>query len=406
MNPEGMAMGAAAFERGRLARLGEVMAGHVERGEVAGLAWAVARGGEAHTGVAGTLDAGRDAPVKRDTIFRISSMTKPVTAVAALVLLEECAIRLDEPVDRLLPELADRLVLATPGGPLDETVPARRAITVRDLLTFRMGLGMDFAAWERQTVLGAMAEMDIGAGPPAPAVPPEPDEWMRRLSTLPLEHQPGERWLYHTSADVLGVLVARAAGQRLDDVLRERVFEPLGMVDTGFSVPTADTGRFGPCYGTDPASGARTVYDPADGQWSRPPAFPGGGAGLVSTVDDYLAFAAMLAGGGTAGGTRIMSRPSVEAMTMNHLTAEQLASGPDPEGAQGWGFGVGVRVRATGPVHRAGTYGWDGGLGSSWANDPAEGVVGVILTNQMWTSPSPPPVCQDFWTCAYAALDG
>ena len=393
----------SGFDSARLARLQGVLEGYVERGDVVGLAWGVARRGDVHVGSAGAIDEHR--PVGRDTIFRISSMSKPVTAATAMILAEECLIRLDEPVDRLLPELADRRVLARPDGALDDTVPAQRPITVRDLLTFRLGYGMDFTAFGRQPLLAAMADLELGTGPPAPGVPPPPDEWMRRLGTLPLERQPGARWLYHTGADVLGVLVARAAGMPLEDVLRDRLLAPLGMTDTGFAVAPADLDRFGPCFVTDPDSGGRGVYDPAAGQWSTPPAFQGGGAGLVSTVDDYLAFATMLRAGGTAGGRRILSRPSVELMTTNHLTAEQIAtSGPDPDGALGWGFGVGVQVRRA-DLRSVGSYGWDGGLGSSWANDPREDLTAVLLTNQMWSSPQPPPVCQDFWASVYAAID-
>jgi CubicO group peptidase (beta-lactamase class C family) len=328
-------------------------------------------------------------------------------AVAALMLVERCAIRLDEPVDRVLPELADRQVMRDPAGSIDDAVPADRPITVRDLLTFRMGLGMDFAAPWPQPPLEAMAALDLGAGPPAPARARAPDEWMRRLGTLPLAHHPGTRWMYHTSADVLGVLVARAAGQPLDVFLREQIFDPLGMRDTGFSVPADALHRFGPCHVTDPETGARQVYDAVDGQWSRPPAFPAGGDGLVSTVDDFAAFASMLRAGGVHGGHRLLARPTIEAMTTNQLPVESLAvAGPSADGSQGWGFGVGVHLRRTGTDRGAGAYGWDGGLGSSWANDPAEDLTGVLLTDQMWNSPTPPAVCNDFWTCAYAAIDG
>ncbi len=398
-------MTAETLAPARLARLDEVIAGHVHAEGVPGAVWLVARGGQVHVGVAGTLGADGSGPMRRDSIFRISSMTKPVTAVAALLLIEDCRVRLDEPVDRLLPELADRRVLAHSDGPLDDTVPARRPITVRDLLTFRMGLGGDFVGSE-QPVMAAMAELGLGVGPPAPAGPPEPDEWMRRFGTLPLEHQPGDRWLYHTGADVLGVLVARAAEQPFEAFLAERIFQPLGMADTGFAVPADDLARFGPVFWGPVDGRSDEVYDPTDGQWSTPPAFPGGGAGLVSTVDDFLAFAEMLRAGGTYRGRRLLSRPTVQAMTANHLTPEQIsASSPDPSGAQGWGFGVGVQLHRTGPARSVGTYGWDGGLGTSWANDPAEDLIGILMTSQTWTSPSPPPVCQDFWTCAYAAID-
>ena len=193
-----------------------------------------------------------------------------------------------------LPELAEPRVLADPAGPLDDTVPAARPITVRDLLTFRMGAGWDFTAAGPAATDVAAAEAGLATGPPAPAGPPEPDEWMRRFGAIPLTHQPGTRWLYHTSADVLGVLVARAAGRPLGDVLAERIFEPLGMADTGFWVPPASNDRLGACHMADPTTGEVGVYDPPEGQWSRPPAFPGGGDGLVSTLDDFHAFADML----------------------------------------------------------------------------------------------------------------
>jgi CubicO group peptidase (beta-lactamase class C family) len=228
---------------------------------------------------------------------------------------------------------------------------------------------------------------------------------MRRLGTLPLARQPGERWLYDTGAEVLGVLVTRAAGQPLAEFMRDQVFEPLGMADTGFWVPPDKLDRFGPCRATDPATGEHRDYDPADGQWSRRPAFPSGGSGLVSTLDDFLAFARMLHGGGAASdGERILSRPTVAAMTSDQL--DPTDTGPDPTGAVGWGFGVGVQRRRSGVTQAAGSYGWEGGLGSSWANDPVHDVVGVLLTNQSWSSPSRPPVVTDFWTAVYASVTG
>jgi CubicO group peptidase (beta-lactamase class C family) len=394
--------GMSGFDPGRIGRLPEVMAAHVERDTVGGVAWLAARGAQVEAGVAGRLTRGEPAPVGRDSIFRISSMTKPIVAAAALVLIEECRLRLDDPVDDLLPELAERRVLVDGRGPLDgDTVPAHRPIVVRDLLTFQLGLGMDFEAPWPQPLLEAMGELDLGAGPPEPQVPPDPDEWMRRLSTLPLLYQPGERWLYHTGCDVLGVLVARAAAQPLGDVLRDRVFEPLGMRDTGFSTTAVD--RLGSCYTTDPETGERRVYDAPTGQWSAPPAFPSGGAGLVSTLDNVYAFGRMLlAGGRLPDGSPLLSRASVEAMTTDHLTG---TGGPSPDGAQGWGFGVAVQTRRSGLGPTVGGYGWAGGLGTSWGNDPGEDLVGVVLTTDMFVSPFPPPaVIQDFWTSVYQAL--
>src|SRR5580693_968448 len=231
----------AGLSKEGLVRLHEIMAGHVAHGAAPGLVSVVSRRGEAEIDAIGVTALGGRQAVRPDTIFRISSMTKPVTAVAALILLEDCVLRLDEPVQRFLPELADRTVVRRIDGPVDDTVPASRPITVRDLLTFRMGFGGYFGPCPLND---AAAPLQLSVGPPQPSLPPEPDEWMRRFSTLPLMFQPGERWLYHTGADVLGVLVARASGQSFEEFLRERVFAPLGMKDTGFFVPAVDIGRF------------------------------------------------------------------------------------------------------------------------------------------------------------------
>jgi CubicO group peptidase (beta-lactamase class C family) len=326
-----------------------------------------------------------------------------------MILVEECKVRLDEPVDRWLPELAERKVLKRLDGPLDDTVPANRPVTTRDLLTFRMGFGQMMAPLDAYPILKAANEQQIGMGPPNPSTLPAPDEWMRRLGRLPLMHQPGEHWLYNTGSDVLGVLIARASGQLLETFLRERLFEPLGMRDTGFSVPEASLDRLATSYWTDSASGKLTVYDEAvGGQWSHPPTFPSGAGGLVSTIDDYLAFGQMMLSQGKHGGERILSRLSVEIMTTDQLTPEQkVVSGlvPGYFDSHGWGFGLSVVTRRDDVAMVPGRYGWDGGLGTSWYSDPREGMVTILMTQRAWTSPSPPDVCLDFWTSAYQAID-
>jgi CubicO group peptidase (beta-lactamase class C family) len=391
----------ATLSADRLSRLHEVMLRHVERGAAPGLVSVVVRRGEAHVDVIGTTAMNGGQEIRPDTIFRISSMTKPITAVAALILVEECVLRLDEPVERLLPELADRTVVRRIDGPVEDTVPAHRPITVRDLLTFRMGFGGYFGPCP---VNDAAADLQLSVGQPQPSLPPEPDEWMRRFSTLPLMCQPGERWLYHTGADVLGVLIARACGQPLETVLGQRIFEPLGMTDTAFSVPAPHIERFATSYRTVAGSGALELYDGPTGQWSTPPAFPSGGAGLVSTATDFLAFAQMLLNGGAP----LLSRPSVQTMTTDQLTPEQKAvSGffPDDFDARGWGFGVGIVTRRDHPASPVGQYGWDGGLGTTWRNDPSEEMITILLTNAAWTSPRPPAIALDFLTGAYASID-
>jgi CubicO group peptidase (beta-lactamase class C family) len=398
-------MSTVPFSKARLETMHDVMAGYVERAELPGLVWLVSRRGETHVDAVGTKAVGSHEPMTRDTIFRISSMTKPVTAVAALILVEECKLRLDDAVDTLLPELANRRVLKALDGPLDDTVPANRSITVRDLLTFRLGYGIVVEPCSHP-IQDALDE--LGQGPPGVTEPPAPDEWMRRLGTLPLMHQPGEKWMYNTGSDVLGVLVARAAGQSLDGFLRERIFEPLGMRDTGFYVAAGEIDRLATSYSTDPETGALSLHDAPGGLWSRPPAFPSGSGGLVSTVDDFLAFSRMMANYGAHDGARIVSRPSIETMTTDQLTPEQKAvSGLVPEwfDSHGWGFGVGVVTRRIEPSEPVGQYGWDGGIGTAWRVDPSEDMITILMTQKGWTSPNPPNVCRDFWTASYAAID-
>ncbi len=363
-----------------------VVAAAVAEDQVPGAAWWVARDGEVARGAVGTHTPGRDDAVRPDSVFRISSMTKPIVAAAALALVDDGVLDLDEPVDRLLPELAGRVVLADPADASAGTVPARRPISVHDVLTSRLGLGIDFTApWPTPT-LAALAATGLPAGPPQPQAAPPPDEWLRLVATVPLAHQPGERWLYHVGASVLGVLVARAAGRPLPAVLADRVLVPLGMRDTGFGVPEHARGRLGPHWTPPGEDGRRDCYDPADGQWARPPAFPDGGDGLVSTVDDVAAFAAMLSAGGRApGGGRVLAARTVAAM----LTEQ---SGPVDDEGGGWGLGIGVRRTDEPGGRSAGSHGWDGGLGSSWWTDPVTGATAVLLTNQMWASPQPPAV--------------
>lgn len=393
------------------ARLQDVMDRHVAADETAGVVWLAWRDDAVVAGSAGFLHRGSATEAERTSLFRIASVTKPITAVAALVLVEECRLRLDDPIDDLVPELADRRVLVDPRGPLDgETVPTARPITVRDVLTNRLGLGMDFTAPWPQPLLDAMGALGLGPGAPEPQVAPEPDEWVRRLGTLPLLHQPGERWLYNTGSDVLGVLVARASEQPLDGFLRTRVLDPLGMTDTGFS--TTELGgdaaqRLGTSYAVDPATGARSVYDAPDDRWSSPPVFPSGAGGLLSTVDDLAAFGRMLLGGGRLpDGSRLLSRAAVAAMTTDQLGVAAGQPAVDAAGGMGWGFGLGVQVRRVGPTRNVGAFGWDGGLGSSWLVDPAEGLVGVVLSTDMFSGADAlPHPLQDFWTTVYASLD-
>ncbi|MEV0614721.1 serine hydrolase domain-containing protein [Nonomuraea sp. NPDC050404] len=408
-----MEHGNGGFSASGLRRLREVLTRHVESGKIPGLVALVSRGGQTHVEAIGTMRHDGGAPMSRDTIFRMASTSKPLSIAAALVLLDECRLRLDDVVDPWLPELADRKVLTRPDGPLDETVPARRPITVRDVLTSTFGLGMDMMSLGTP-ILNAVFEK--GLTPNLPVEVPEPDEWMRRLGELPLQYQPGERWQYQISSDLVGVLVSRVTGRPFEDVLRERIFEPLGMKDTAFHVPETKIDRLPPLYAPDPQSGEFLVWDEAkDGRWSRPPAFPGGGGGLVSTADDYHAYFRMLLNGGVHNGRQILSRPAVELMTTNRLTPEQNAArtkmatdgvhisfGQGQQG--GWGMGMAVRTYR-GDYAPIGQFGWDGGSGTSSYADPQNGLTGILLCQLAYTVPSPAHLMSDFWTTLYQAID-
>ena len=400
-------MSTGGMSKARLGRMHDVMAGHVERGAVPGLVTLVSRRGEVHVEAIGMKAVGGGDPMRPNTLFRIASLTKPVTAVAAMILVEECKLRLDEAVDRWLPELADRKVLKRIDSVLEDTVQAKRPITLRDLLTFRLGLGAVMAPPDTYPIQKAMAEAGVAPGPNLPSY--GSDELMKRFGSLPLLHQPGEKWMYHSGSDILGVLITRVTGQTLETFFRERIFSPLGMKDTGFSVPEAKLDRLATCYQTDPATGGLVVFDEArGGRFARPPVFESGGAGLVSTVDDFLAFGRMILNKGKHGRERILSRPSVELMTTDHITPEQKAASnffPGFWDNRGWGFGMSVITRRDDVAAVPGRYGWDGGYGTSWYSDPNEDMVAILMTQRVWDSPVAPAVFLDFWTSAYQAID-
>lgn len=403
----------SGFSETGLQRMRDVLARHVESGKIPGLVALVSRNGETHVEAIGTMRHDGGAPMRRDTIFRMASTSKPVTMAAAMVLLDECRLRLDDVVDPWLPELADRRVLKRADGPLDDTVPARRPITVRDLLTSTFGLGMDMTSLGTP-IMNAIFEQ--GLTPDLPEPMPEPDEWMRRLGALPLMHQPGERWQYHISNDLLGVLVARVTGQSFETFLRERIFDPLGMKDTSFYVPADKIDRLPPLYAPNPQTGEFNVWDEAEGgRYSQPPAFQGGGGGLCSTVDDYHAYFQMLLNQGMHGNQRILSRPAVELMTTNRLTPEQQAArhamatnnvhvsfGQGQHG--GWGFGMAVRTYR-GDYAPIGQFGWDGGSGTTTYADPHNQLTGILLTQVGMSTPDSARLIHDFWTAVYQAIE-
>jgi len=377
-----------------LRRIDEVVERAVEQGQAPGVVAAVAWGECVHVATSGVMAVG-GAPMRRDTLFRISSTTKPMTAAVVLSLVDDGLLELNAPVDELLPELANRRVLRSPDGPLGQTVPARRSVTVRDLLTFTWGFGMQgamFMAPEPWPIVTAAAERDLCTfGPPQPAAMPDPGTWMARLGELPLLAQPGERWLYQTGSQVLGVLAARAAGAPFEHVMAERLLSPLGMKDTGFYA--ADAGRLATAY--ESRDGQFVVTDPPGGQWARPPLFADGSGGLVSSVDDMVAFGRML----MRAGSPVLRQGTAAEMTRDQLTAAQRANvwpGFSFLEDRGWGYGLSVLDdgRCT----------WEGGLGTAWSNLPAQDLTVVVLTQRSADETGMPAVCADVLATARATI--
>jgi CubicO group peptidase (beta-lactamase class C family) len=395
-----------ALSKPGLERMERVLAGYVARREVAGMVAVVHCRDEEHVITLGTLALDDPAPIRSDAIFRIASLTKPITAVAAMMLVEECRVRLDDPIDPWIPELANRRVLRSVASELDDTVPADRAITVRDLLTYRMGFGSVMAAPDTYPIQRKVREYRLGGdGPPRPALGPSTDEWLTRLGSLPLLAQPGTRWLYNTSADVLGILVARVTGMPFGRFLQERIFEPLGMDDTAFTIGADKLDRFATSYAFDRVRNALEVYDGVtESAWATAP-FESGGGGLVGTAGDYLAFCRMMLHKGATGRGRLLSRAAVEMMTSDQLRPSER------EGAEiffgdsiSWGFGMAVDIRRDQLYRTPGRFGWDGGLGTTAYTDPQEAMIGILFTHRAMESPQPPPHFSDFWNLAYAAM--
>ena len=388
----------------RLTRVGAKAKEFVDANMLPGAVTLVYRRGKvADVQAVGWQDKEQRIPMKRDTIFRLASMTKPVTTVAALMLVEEGRITLEDPVDKWLPELAKRRVLLDPNGPLDATKPSPRPITLRDLLMYRMGLGVPSYATTidpSAPITKAFAAFSQGRQ--------SPDEWMKRLGELPLAAAPGERFMYNLPSDVLGVLVARVSGMPFDTFLNERIFKPLGMKDTGFWAPPDKRGRLAKAYRADPATGLQ----PQDSRFvggltgDSPPVFSSGAAGLSSTVDDYLKFARMLLHKGEVDGVRLLSPKTVEIMTTNYMSKEDRERSDFAGGTfwtdQGFGYGVAVitDVNSLGPS--VGSYHWDGASGVSWRADPKEEMITIVLTQLEYRAAS--KMMRDIRTMMYAAI--
>jgi CubicO group peptidase (beta-lactamase class C family) len=376
------------FSASGLQAIGPALQGVVDAGDLSGFVTLVWRGGEVvQVDTIGRRDIAGDKPMTRDTIFRIASMTKPITSVAALMLLEEGRLKLDDPITRWAPEFADMKVLKAADGPLDQTGPAERDITIEDLMTHRAGLAYGF------TSMGPIAMAHEKALGPALGTPLTPDEWMKRLGELPLSYQPGARFHYSHATDVLGFIVARIEGKTLDQVLQDRIFGPLGMTDTAFHVPPEKSDRAAKLYRINPETDA--MEEVAFPYYPAPPVFAAGGGGLVSTADDYLKFARLMLGKGEVDGVRLLKTQTVEMMTADRLTEAQKAI--PFMGIPFWlgqGFGLGVSV-ITDPVKQAwmgagnaGAFGWPGAFGTWWQADPqADMVLIYLIQNSMPLGP-------------------
>jgi CubicO group peptidase (beta-lactamase class C family) len=379
-----------------MSHLRELLKTYADDGTVPGAVALVSSGGRLEVEAVGSADIRGDAPMARDSIFRIASITKPITAAATMLLVDEGRIALEDPIDEWLPELAAPSVVRNPDAPIDDVVPAERSITVFDLLTSRAGYGFpsEFSPPAVQPLLAAVQE-----GMREPHSVPPPDEWLASLAEIPMLHQPGEAWLYNTCSDILGVLVTRVSGLSFSELLAERLFRPLGMNDTGFSVPANKLGRLVSYYARDP-SGELSLVGSPDRDWTKEPAFPSGAGGLLSTVDDWHAFGRLLLGGGIADGRQILSEESVRAMTTDHLTSAQRAASTLFLGGQGWGFGGSVDVEPIDPWNVLGRYGWVGGTGTAAHIVPSTGDITILLTQVQMAGPTPTPLMRGFWRSA------
>ena len=378
--------------------LQQLLGSYVDNGTLPGAVGLLARGDDVtELAVVGAQSVG-GAPMTGDSIFRIASITKPITAAAVMMLVEDGRIALADPVGRWLPELAAPSVVRTPASPVDDVVPAARPITVFDLLSSRAGYG--FASDFTLPAVQALFAVQKDGREPDSFLPP--DEWVAALAGIPLVYQPGEGWLYDTCSTLQGVLISRVTGQPLPEFLAERVFGPLGMTDTAFEVPAARRDRFTSYYRHDPAGGLELADGP-DGQWSHLPANPLGNGGLAGTAGDWLAFGRMLLAGGTAAdGRELLTAGSVQLMTTDHTTARQREIGQLFLEGQGWGFGGSVDVAAIDPWNVPGRYGWVGGTGTSAHIVPSTGTIAILLAQVAADSPVPPQWMRDFWRYAQA----
>jgi len=395
----------SGLDPARLSRIETMVQSYVDAKQIPGAVTLVARRGRiAHVTVQGAKAFESPEPMRRDTLFRIYSMSKPITSVAVLMLYEEGKLRLTDPVSKWIPELAKPRVLRDVNGPLDAVDPSPSEISVRDLLTHCSGLAYPF------TTTGTLAKAYEESGVMGTPMALTGAEFAARLGKLPLAHAPGTRWNYSVSTDVLGLLIERASGMPFADFLAQRVFAPLGMKDTAFYVPAEKLDRLASNYMPNAQGGLDLLDAPATSSYRTLPTFPSGGGGLVSTADDYARFALMLAGGGKLGDVRLLSRKTVELMATNHLTTSEQ-DGFGIRGTRvfaGNGFGLGVMVQTDEAGYRGlgsvGKNGWGGAAGTWYWVDPEEDLVAVLMIQRMSFGGPPIAISRDFETAVYQAI--
>ncbi len=386
------------FSAARLARINTLMQRYVDERKLAGMVTLVARRGQTvHFETCGLADIAAGAPMRRDTLFRIYSMTKPITSTAVLMLFEEGRFQLSDPVAQYIPAFADVKVLDNSAGSGVHYIAPVRPISIRDLLTHTAGLSYGFD--ENVYIDDLYRERVYALREANPDLTLE--DFVQAIGKLPLAHQPGSAFRYSFATDVLGLLVQVVAGVPFEEFLRRRIFEPLGMVDTSFHVPAEQIGRFAATHGPDPEHGLAVTDAPATSDFARPTRVPSGGGGLVSSTSDYLRFAQMLLNQGELDGARLLGRKTVELMAANHLPA---GVHPFDETFRGFGLGVSVlldpaQAQNLGSV---GTYGWGGAANTNFWVDPQEQLIGILMLQFMPSDTY--PVSPNFRTLVYQAL--
>lgn len=394
-----------------LGRLNRVLEGYVDREQLPGYQLLVAREGEVvHERIYGQLDREAGRPLESDAIYRIYSMSKVITGVATMIAYEQGSFLLNDPVSKYLPALADMSVMEWNEDGTTRLVPAEREITILDLLRHTSGIGYHFTVAPPLRDLYVNASLTPGIRPlpeasPLGALGQDPDatleDMVERLGEIPLAIQPGSAWLYGINMDVLGRLIEVTTNQSFPDFLEENIFGPLGMQDTAFFVPEDKVDRFAALYMGTPEGGMKLMDTPQTSSYLEVPKMPGGGAGLVSTANDYMRFALMLAGGGQLEGLRLLSRKTVKLMMTNHLSPIDFgvrpltysAGGVYANGGLGVGFGLtGSVITApalTGLPISMGTYSWGGAASTVFWIDPEEDVAVVFMTQLLISNTYP-----------------